>query len=368
MSTLPLVDLRWQFAQMGGAAMSRIHELSAAGAFILGPEVQAFEREFAAYLQIPHVLGVANGTDALELALRAGGIEAGDEVILPANTFVATALAVTRIGGIPVFADVDASFGLLDPRSVNQRVTKKTRAVIAVHLWGQMAPMEPLLSLCKKHGLLLFEDAAQAHGAKQEGRLAGSIGVAAGFSFYPGKNLGAFGDAGAVATTDEGMAARVRSLRNYGGTEKYVHTELGFNSRLDALQAAVLREKLPMLDEWNTLRAEAAGRYEAMLKPLSWLRTPQVAPGNEHVWHLYVVRCAERDRVLALLNAAGVQAAIHYPIPLHQQGVFASLGYRAGDFPNAEAFCSSILSLPLFPGITIADQSRVAAVLGDVRW
>jgi len=287
----------------------------------------------------------------------------GDEVIVPACTFVASALAVLRCGATPVFVDVDAVHHLIDPTRVEEAMGEKTRAILAVDLYGQIAPMEALGALAEARGALLVEDAAQAQGARRGGRRAGAFGAAAGTSFYPAKNLGAYGDAGAVTSASEDLAERVRRLGNYGSVHKYHHPEAGFNSRLDTLQAIVLRAKLRRLDAWNALRREAATRYDALLAGLEGVSRPATLEGNEHVWHLYVVRVAERDRVLEALRGQGIGAGVHYPHPLHLQGVFDPLGHRPGDFPVAERAAEQVLSLPLFPGITASQQERVAEAL-----
>ena len=356
---IPLVDLGLQHAQVAEQVQRGFAAVLASGAYIGGPDVAAFEQEYAALIGIRHCIGVANGTDAIELALRACGIGSGDEVVLPANTFIATAEAVVRAGAVPVLADVDKDCLLIDPASVAAAVTPATRAVVPVHLFGQTAPVEELEQLIAKHGLILVEDAAQSQGALRHGRPAGSFGVAAATSFYPGKNLGAYGDAGAVMTDDDEIAARVRLLGAHGSAVKYRHDQLGFNSRLDTLQAVVLRAKLARLAEWNGQRRAAADRYDALLADVADVRLPGRLDGNTDVWHLYVVRVPDRDAILARLNSAGIGAGIHYPIPVHLQPAFRSLGSGPGSFPVAEAAAGEILSLPLFPGITVEQQDRV---------
>jgi dTDP-4-amino-4,6-dideoxygalactose transaminase len=361
---IPLVDLTLQHREIAEDVMPRLSRLMAAGGFIGGSEVSNFEAAFAAFCQRLDCVGVGNGTDAVELMLRAGGIGPGDDVVVPANTFVATVAAVVRAGARPVFADCDPLYHLLDPASVRESVTPATRAIMAVHLYGQMAPMPELAAVAEAHGALLFEDAAQAHGATQCGRAPGDWGHAAAFSFYPGKNLGAYGDAGAVATDDAELAVRVRALRNHGGDGRYDHRMIGWNSRLDALQAAVLMAKLPHLRDWNDERAQVAGTYDKLLAGHDAIRRPNVLPGNDHVWHLYVVRVPERDRVLAELNAAGIQAGVHYPVPIHLlPGFKPGGGAPLERFPNAELMAQEILSLPIYPGITAAQTERVAETL-----
>lgn len=360
-SSVPFVDLGLQHRRIAGPVQAAITAIMDRTAFVLGPEVAAFEEEFARYCGVRHCIGVGNGTDALELALRGAGVGPGDEVVVPANTFVATAEAVLRAGASLVLADCTEDF-LIDPASVAEKVTARTKAVLPVHLYGQIAPVKALQDAVGP-SVLLIEDAAQAQGAAQADRRAGSFGVAAGTSFYPGKNLGAYGDAGAVVTDSDEVAERVRMLRNHGGIRKYEHTLVGTNSRLDGIQAAVLSIKLRELDAWNAERAEAAARYEELLRDVEGVVLPPVVPGNQHVWHLYVVRVPRRDAVLARLGEAGIGAGIHYPAPVHLLPAFADLGLPAGSFPTAERLAGEILSLPMFPGITREQQERVAEAL-----
>lgn len=359
---VPLVDLGLQHAEVAEDVARGFQEVLGSGGYVGGPHVAEFEREYAAFTGARYCVGVANGTDAIELALRALGVGQDDEVLLPANTFVATAEAVVRAGARPVLCDVDDACLLMDVGSAAAALTVRTRVLLPVHLFGQTAPVEQLEPLAAAHRLLLVEDAAQAQGAARDGRPAGSFGVAAATSFYPGKNLGAYGDAGAVVTSSEEVARRVRLLGNHGSAVKYQHEELGFNSRLDALQAVVLRAKLRRLARWNDERRAAADRYDALLADVPGVRLPGRLPGNEDVWHLYVVRVPERDAVLARLNAAGIGAGIHYPVPVHLQPAFRGLG-EAGSFPVAERAAQEILSLPLYPGITAEQQERVAGEL-----
>jgi dTDP-4-amino-4,6-dideoxygalactose transaminase len=363
MSSIPPVDLRIQHQALADEVDRGMAEVLDKTAFILGPAVKDFEAEYAAFTGARHCIGVANGTDALELALRAARVGVGDEVILPTNTFIATALAVVRAGARPVLVDSDPDFHLLDLGQVASRITAKTKAVIPVHLYGQLAPMEKVVKLAQGRGLVVIEDAAQAQGARRGGRAAGAWGLAAGTSFYPGKNLGAYGDAGAVTTASDEIATRVRALRNYGSEVKYHHPELGFNSRLDTLQAVVLRAKLRRLAGWNEARRKAARCYDELLADLEAVTRPQTLPGNEHVHHLYVVRVPKRDEVVKKLNADGIGAQIHYPVPIHLQGAFAFLGHREGSFPVAEQAAREIVSLPMFPEITAEQQRRVVASL-----
>jgi dTDP-4-amino-4,6-dideoxygalactose transaminase len=358
---IPLVDLGLQHRRVAEEVRAGFDRVLEQTAFILGPEAERFEQAYADYCGVRHCVGVGNGTDAVELALRAAGVGAGDEVVLPANTFVATAEAVLRAGARVVLADCDETY-LLDPESAADRVGPRTRAVIPVHLYGQLAPMKAIAGAVGED-VLVIEDAAQSQGATQDGGRSGSFGVAAATSFYPGKNLGAYGDAGGVTTDSDEVAARLRAMRNHGGVRRYEHGEFGVNSRLDGLQAVVLSAKLAVLDAWNAERREAAARYDRLLADVPGIVLPRVAPGNEHVWHLYVVRTARRDAALAALNEAGIGAGIHYPAPIHLLPAFGFLGLGAGSFPRAEAYAGRILSLPIYPGITAEQQQRVAEVL-----
>jgi dTDP-4-amino-4,6-dideoxygalactose transaminase len=360
---IPLVDLQAAHQEIAAEISTGFSGVLASGAFIKGPEVAAFEREYAAFCGVDHCVGVANGTDGVELAVRAAGVSPGAEVIMPANTFVATAAAVVRAGARPVFADVDGDHLLLDPDSAAKAITAQTAAVIPVHLFGQMAPMQALAKTAAEHGIAVIEDAAQSHGAAQDARSAGSFGLAASISFYPGKNLGAYGDAGAVVTNSADVARKVRLLGDHGSERKYVHSELGFNSRMDSLQAVVLRAKLRRLADWNERRRQAAERYQELLSGLDEVILPRTAPDNIHVWHLYVVQVPRRDQVLQVVAELGIQAAIHYPVPVHLQPAFRDYGYGPGDFPVAEAAAARILSLPMYPHITASQQQAVADAL-----
>jgi dTDP-4-amino-4,6-dideoxygalactose transaminase len=356
---VPFVDLAAQQAEIADEVRLGLDSVFERTAFIGGAEVAYFEQEFAAYVGVRHCVGVGNGTDALELALRALGVGAGDEVILPANTFIATAEAVSAIGATPVLVDVDEEHLLIDPAEVERAITDRTKAIAPVHLFGQTAPVEQLLGF----GVPVLEDAAQSQGARRAARPAGSLGRVAATSFYPGKNLGAAGDAGAVMTDDAGIAERVRVLSAHGSPSKYVHEVVGRNSRLDTVQAVVLRAKLARLEKWNEQRRQAADRYAAMLADVPGVRVPVSAPGNEDVWHLYVVRVEDRDRVLAELGTAGIGAGIHYPTPVHLTEAYADLCLPSGSFPVAERAAGEILSLPMFPHLTAEQQERVVEAL-----
>lgn len=330
------------------------------GWFIMGRELEAFESEFAAYCQARHAIGVANGLEALHLILRAYGIGEGDEVIVPANTFIATWLAVSQAGAVPVPVEPDARTYNIDPALVEGRITPRTKAIMAVHLYGQMADMAVLRRLADRHDLRLIEDAAQAHGATAFGQTAGSAGDAAGFSFYPGKNLGALGDGGAVTTNDDALAERIRLLRNYGSSVKYRHELAGYNSRLDEMQAAFLRVKLAHLEAGNVQRRAQAAAYSQGLSSLAGLVVPQVPEWASPVWHLYVVRSAKRDALQAWLSEAGIDTQVHYPIPPHRQGAYANSGIAERfDLSLSERLHREVLSLPIGAHLTPDDQADV---------
>jgi len=362
-SAVPFLDLRAQQAEVADEVLADWQRLLGDANFIGGPEVDAFEAAFADYIGVAHAVGVANGTDALELAYRAIGVGPGDEVIVPVNTFIATAEAVTAVGARPVFVDVDDETLLIDPSAVEAAITERTRAIVPVHLFGQTAPVEQLVPIAQRRGIAIVEDAAQSQGAVSTQGRAGALGTVAATSFYPGKNLGAAGDAGAVMTGNSAIADFVRNFAAHGSTVKYMHDRAGRNSRLDAIQAVALSAKLRRLDAWNRARAAAADRYANSLADAPGVRLPGVRPGNEDVWHLYVVRVDERDRVLGELQAAGIGAAIHYPVPLHLTPAYSELGYRRGEFPVAERAAERILSLPMFPHLTPQQQDRVVSAL-----
>ncbi|TWP50967.1 DegT/DnrJ/EryC1/StrS family aminotransferase [Lentzea tibetensis] len=359
---IPLVDLAAQHAQVAGEVAEGWAAVLERTAFVGGPQVAAFESEFAEYVGVPHCVGVGNGTDAIELALRALGIGPGDECVLPANTFIATAEAVVRAGATPVLVDCVEDTGLIDVAALEGVVTERTAAIIPVHLYGQAAQVELIRPIADRARAMIVEDAAQSQGARRNGRTTGSLGDIAATSFYPGKNLGAYGDGGAVMTADAHLAERVRLLGQHGSPSKYVHTEIGFNSRLDTLQAVVLSAKLRRLEAWNDARRLAAQRYGKLLHEVPGVTLPVVADGNEPVWHLYVVRVSDRDAVLERLHEKKIGAGVHYPFPLHLTKAFEHLG-ACGDFPVAERTAGEILSLPLFPEITPDQQERVVEAL-----
>jgi dTDP-4-amino-4,6-dideoxygalactose transaminase len=362
-TTIPLVDLAAQHEEVADEVAAGWARVVEAATFVGGEEVEAFEEELARFWGVAHAVGVGSGTDALEMVLRAACIGPGDEVVVPANSFVASAAVVARVGATPVFVDVDPVHLHLDVDALAERLGPATAAVMPVHLFGELAPLEDVAAVTEGRRILIVEDAAQAQGATRHGQASGRVGLAAATSFYPGKNLGAYGDAGAVLTNRSELAERVRLLGNHGSATRYEHRSLGFNSRLDPLQAVVLRAKLTRLDQWNEARRTAARRYDELLGDLPGVQLPATREGNEHVWHLYVVRMAERDRVLARLHREGVAAGIHYPVPLHLQGAFRALGHRTGDFPVAEASAARMLSLPLHPYITPDQQERIADLL-----
>lgn len=361
---IPLVDLKAQYAAIRPAVDSAIQDVVDSTAFIMGPQVKAFEQAFAAYCRAAHCVGVASGTAALELALRAYGIGPGDEVITVAHTFIATAEAISSVGARAVFVDIDPLTYTMDPAALEAAVTPATRAVIPVHIYGQLAAPADIQAVADRRSLIVIEDAAQAHGATWRGRRAGVLGQAACFSFYPGKNLGAYGDAGAVTTDDAAVAERVRLLRNHGRHSKYLHEIKAYGERIDTLQAAILSAKLPYLDQWTAQRRRLAARYSELLADCEVV-LPYVAPESEPAWHLYVIRTPRRDALLEHLNRHGIGAGVHYPVPLHLQPAYADLGYRRGDLPVTEEVADTCLSLPLYPEMTDAQQDSVMAAVKE---
>lgn len=333
--------------------------------FILGGAVADFEREFAVWTGAPHAVGCASGTDALILALKACGIGPGDEVITVPHTWISTALSITLVGAKPVFVDTDSATYNLNPTDLAKKINRRTKAILPVHLYGQSAAMDQIGSIAKKHKLLVIEDAAQSHGASWRGIRVGSTGIATCYSFYPGKNIGAYGDAGCVTTPDPKIAKKLKMFRNMGQEVKHRHEFIGMNSRLDTLQAAVLRVKLKHLDPWTEGRRTAAQRYHRLLAGLK-LQLPIEADGARHVYHVYAIQAAKRDQVVQKLNAEGVSAQVHYPHPVHLQPCYRALGYKKGSFPVAEKACSRVLSLPMYPEITETQQSFVADRLKSI--
>ena len=363
MTAVPFLELAAQHAELAGELADAYRRVLASGRFILGAELEQFETEFAAYCGARHCVGVSNGLDALHLILRAAGIGPGDEVLVPSNTFVATWLAVSYAGAVPVPVEPDPATYNITAAGTLAALSPRTRGIIAVHLYGQTADMNSLQQVAAAHGLLLIEDAAQAHGARLHGQRAGSLGEAAAFSFYPGKNLGALGDGGAVVTSNGQLADRVRRLRNYGSDRKYHHEVAGFNARLDELQAAFLRAKLPRLEAWNARRREVAARYAESLASTG-LGLPQAAPGCDPAWHLFVVRCVERDRLQAELGARGVETQVHYPVPPHRSGAYRER-FAQASLPLAERLAGEVLSLPMGPAVSDAQIARVAQAAQD---
>jgi dTDP-4-amino-4,6-dideoxygalactose transaminase len=361
---VPLCDIQAQYRELEPQIQEALTRVLQSGQVILGPEVAALEREIADYCGAGYAVGCASGTDALLLALQALGIGAGDEVILPPFTFFATAGAVCRSGARPVFCDIDPVTYNLDPLQVENKITDRTRAVLAVHLFGQCADMEPLWQAAERHGLAVIEDAAQALGAEYQGKRTGTLGAVGCFSFYPTKNLGGYGDGGMTVTNDPEWARRMARLRVHGMEPKYYHKDLGWNARLDALQAAVLRVKLPHLDRWTEARQAAARRYDALIEESHlghFLERPAVRPRRRHVFNQYVVRVAQgqRDALVRHLHAERIGCEIYYPVPLHRQECLAYLGYAEGDFPASEEACRSVLALPMYPELTVDQQRRV---------
>lgn len=363
---VPLVDIQKQYLNLKEDLDRAVLRVMRRGDFILGKEEEKFEENFASFCQTKYAVGVASGLDALTLSLLSLGVGEGDEVIVPANTFVATTLAIARTGARPVLVDCDPSTFNIDPALLESKITPRTRVILPVHLYGQPAAMDEINSLARRYHLKVVEDACQAHGAIYRGRRCGSMGDIGCFSFYPGKNLGAYGDGGCVVTDSRKIAEKIRVLRNYGSGKKYYHKEKGFNSRLDTIQAAVLNVKLRHLEEWNRRRRAAAARYTELLKDLPGLKTPAVPPGITPVFHLYVIRVDSRDRILNELHARGIGAGVHYPIPIHLLRCHRDLGYRRGDFPVTEKLSREILSLPIFPEITPAQIKYIASSLKAV--
>jgi dTDP-4-amino-4,6-dideoxygalactose transaminase len=363
--SVPFLDLGRVHADLKDELLDDFARLIDSGQFTNGPEVAQFEAAFARYCGTEHCVGVASGLDGLRLALLSLGVGAGEEVIVPALTFAATAEAVTQVGATPVFADVREDDYGLDPKAAVAAITTRTRAIIPVHLYGQLADMRSLEEETARQDLALVEDACQAHGARRDGHIAGSTGVAGVFSFYPGKNLGAMGDAGAVVTDDADLGAMLRALREHGQRRKYEHEHEGYTARLDTLQAIVLLRKLVHLDEWNRARADAAAWYSDALANVGDLQLPAIAAESEPAWHLYVVRTADPERLSHFLRERGIGTGRHYPQPLHLAPAYERFGYEVGAFPVSEAVAAQALSLPLFPGITQEELARVASAIRE---
>lgn len=359
---VPFLDLKAQMQSLRDEVLEALAAVTDTSAYILGPHVERFEQAFADYVGASHCVAVNSGTSALHLALLGAGVGPGDEVITVPMTFIATCWSISYVGATPRFVDIDPDTCTMDVAQVRAAITPRTKAILPVHLYGQPADLGPLLEIAREHGIPLVEDAAQAHGAAWEGQAAGSLGLCGCFSFYPGKNLGACGEGGAVTTSDAAIAARMRALRDHAQSQRYHHAEVGYNYRMDGFQGAVLSIKLRHLESWIEARRQAARRYHQLLADLP-LKLPVEAPGRRHVWHLYVVRHPERDRLRAALERDGIQTGLHYPIPVHLQQAYASLGYERGAFPVAESVADECLSLPIFPEITEAQQQAVADAL-----
>jgi dTDP-4-amino-4,6-dideoxygalactose transaminase len=364
---VPFLDLNAQYLELKDELDAAYHRVMDSGWFILGKEVEAFESEFAEYCQVKHCIGVGNGLDALHLILRASGIGPGDEVIVPSNTYIATWLAVTYAGATPVPVEPDQRTYNIDPSRIESAITERTKAIMPVHLYGQPADMDSINDIATRYGLKVFEDAAQAHGAKYKGRKTGGLGDAAGFSFYPGKNLGAFGDGGAVTTNDNALAEKIRMLGNYGSRVKYHNEMKGFNSRLDELQAAFLRIKLTKLDEWNERRRLVAGQYLRELSDQKGLVLPYISQWTDPVWHLFVVCSDNRYQLQIRLRDANVETMIHYPIPPHLQSAYVNLGYLESAFSIAECVHQKVLSLPIGPHINKEQIEKIVCLVSEYR-
>lgn len=367
MAKIPLVDLKAQYTSIKpeiDAAMTRVIENTS---FIGGKEVSDFEAAFAAFQRTQRCVGVASGTAALFLALKAVGVSAGDEVITTPHTFIASAEPIEALGAKTVLVDIDPATYNLDPAKIEAAITPRTKAILPVHLYGQIAPMDAIMEIARKHRLRVIEDAAQAHGAELNGKRAGTWGDAACFSFYPGKNLGAYGDGGAVCTNDAALADKIAKLKDHGRTTKYEHDEIGYGERLDSLQAAILGAKLPHLDDWNDARRRHAAYYDQALTGVAGVETPREMEGARHIYHIYCIRVSgNRDAILAELNARGIGAGIHYPVPLHLQAAFAERGWKAGDFPQTERAARSIISLPIYPEMTLEQLSQITEEIAEV--
>jgi len=362
---VPFLDLSAQYATIRDEVLEALCEVAESTVYVLGPRVVEFERAFADYVGARYCIGVNSGTSALHLALICGGVQSGDEVITVPLTFIATSWAISYIGAKPVFVDVDPVTYTMDMRQVEERITRQTRAIVPVHLYGQPADLEPLLEISHRRGIPVVEDAAQAHGARYHNRGAGTLGFCGCYSFYPGKNLGAYGEAGAIITDDAQVAERLRALRDHAQSRRYHHSELGFNYRMDAFQGAVLSVKLKHLESWTEARRRLAARYHEGLAQVP-LKLPIEAPGRRHVWHLFVALHPERDRIRRELEARGIQTGLHYPVPVHLQDAYAHLEHRPGNFPIAERIARDCFTLPLYPEMTEKQQDRVISALHEI--
>lgn len=362
---IPMLDLQAQYRSIQPELDRAVLGVLASGQYVLGREVEAFEQEFAAFCGARHGIAVNTGTSALHLALLANDIGPGDEVITSPHTFVATVSAIVATGATPVLVDIEPLTMTLDPVKVEAAITARTRAILPVHLYGQMADMDALMLLADRHGLVVIEDACQAHGAEYFGKSAGSIGAAGCFSFYPGKNLGACGEGGLVTTNSDALAERIRRLRDWGQSARYHHVEKGFNYRMDAVQGAILRVKLQHLKGWTDARRALGKFYQRQLQGIPGIETPHEADGRRHVYHVFAIRSAERDALAAKLGTAGIQTGLHYPIPVHLQRAHSDLGYQRGDFPEAEAAAGQVLSLPIYPELTFEQARQVTTLVTE---
>ena len=363
---VPFLDLKAHHSAIRGEIDSAIHDVIDSGAFAGGPFVERFEEDFAKFCGVPYSVGVGNGTDALWFALLASGIGPGDEVITVPMTFMATAEAISFCGAKPVFVDIDEETYTMNPALIEKAITPRTKAIVPVHLYGQIADMDPILAIAKRHNLHVIEDACQAHGAEYKGRKAGSIGHAGCFSFYPGKNLGALGEAGGIVTSDEQLKRKIQVLRDHGQERKYHHSMIGWNGRMDGIQGAVLGVKLKRLASANNARRTHARLYDKLLEPVKQVVAPREAKDRVHVYHVYAVRVQNRDQVMKRLADRGIGCGVHYPIPVHLQPAYQSLGHKIGDFPITEKCANEFLSLPMFPELTAAQAEQVVVELSAI--
>jgi len=366
METVPYLDLRAQYEPLRNEVLSALEEICESTSFAQGQATLEFDTKFAAYCGVNHSVSVNSGTSALHLALRCLDVGPGDEVVTVSMSFIATAWAISYVGATPVFVDIDPARRTLNPDNLEAAITSRTKSIIPVHLYGTPAEMDRITAIAERHGVPVIEDAAQSHGATYRGKRVGQFGRIACFSFYPSKNLGAYGEGGALVTNDASIAQRARSLRDHAQSQKYLHDEIGYNYRMDSFQAAVLSIKLKHLDEWNTARIDRARQYTELLKESSY-KLPAHMSDSESVWHCYVIETPERDRVRSGLQDVGIQSAVHYPVPIHLQKAYAHLGYRSGDLPVTEALCEHCLSLPIYPELSKEKISRVASVLLDLQ-
>lgn len=363
--SVPYFELATQYSELRDEILASLDRVCANSQFVLGEEVERFEQEFAAYCGATHCVALNTGTSALHLSLLAAGVGPGDEVVTSPNTFIATAEAISYTGARPVFVDVRPTTGNIDPESIERGITERTRAIVPVHLYGRPAELEAILDIAERHGIPVIEDACQAHGAAFRGSRVGTFGLAAAFSFYPGKNLGAYGEGGALTTDDDDVAGFARMMRDHGQARRYHHDAIGFNYRMDGFQGAVLRIKLGRLDQWTAKRLVLAQEYRALLAGANVV-LPADDPADECVYHVFAVYVEERDAVRAALEARGIGTGIHYPVPVHLQKAYVALGYERGDFPHTERACSRVLSMPLYPELTLDQVRYSASVLAEV--